>query len=94
MQTILWYMSKEVEMTRAEAAQLGGNGGHASEMDGGNDVVVREVFSFWAKLMVLGAATPDVCRYPSQSSVLARQSGEGWQSLSTANRPPTVELLD
>jgi hypothetical protein len=90
-ETILWYMSKEVEMTRSEAVQLGRTA--AEEEDDESEVVVREVFAFWAKLMVLGAASPDECKYPSQSSVLARQS-EGWQSLSTAHRAPTVELLD
>ena len=56
---------------------------------------VTQVFSFWAKLMVIGDASPDLCRYPSQTSILSRH-GEGWQSL-TATRtlaPPTVELLD
>jgi hypothetical protein len=52
---------------------------------------VRELFSFWAKLMIQGVASSDACRYPSQSSVLARQN-DGWQSLS-GTIPPTVELL-
>ncbi|KAG7362202.1 F-box domain containing protein [Nitzschia inconspicua] len=85
-ETILWYMSKEVE-----AAPMGSEDSeedHEIEQDG-----IREVFSYWSKLMVLGAASPDVCRYPSQTSILSRQ-GDGWQSLAVTQRPPTVELLD
>lgn len=79
--TILWYLSKEVVVTESrEGVQVG---------------QVTQVYSFWAKLMVIGDASPDICRYPSQSSILARHN-EGWQALSTtrAMRPPTVELLD
>jgi hypothetical protein len=56
---------------------------------------VTQNFSFWAKLMAIGDASPDICRYPSQSSVLARH-GESWQALSIVAdlQPPTVELLD
>lgn len=68
----------------------------ATEAHNGVEVgEVTQVFSFWAKLMVIGDASPDVCRYPSQTSILSRHN-EGWQSLSThrAIRPPIVELLD
>jgi hypothetical protein len=68
MKTILWYLSKEVEATETR--------------DGVTAVEVTQVFSFWAKLMVIGDASPDTCRYPSQSSILARHN-EGWQALST-----------
>jgi hypothetical protein len=56
---------------------------------------VTQVFCFWAKLMVIGDASSDICRYPSQSSILARH-GERWQTLSTTHHmdAPTVELLD
>lgn len=56
---------------------------------------VTEVFKFWAKLMLIEHASLDACRYPSQSSILAR-THESWQSLQTTRdlRPPTVELLD
>lgn len=55
----------------------------------------NQVFCFWSKLMVVGDAAADVCRYPSQSSILARHD-EGWQTLSTTRMiaPPIVELLD
>jgi hypothetical protein len=56
---------------------------------------VTQVFAYWAKLMWIGDASPDVCRYPSQSSILQRHE-EGWQALSTTReiQPPIVELLD
>lgn len=58
---------------------------------------ISQRFSFWAKLMVIGDASPDVCRYPSQTSILTRHSNaDGWQNLSTTRsiQPPVVELLD
>lgn len=68
-----------------------------SETQAGAVIVgeITQVFSFWAKLMVIGDASPDICRYPSQSSILAHH-GEGWRSLSATRhiQPPTVELLD
>jgi hypothetical protein len=52
-------------------------------------------YSYWAKLMVSGDATPDLCRYPSQTSVLSRNGDPAWQALSNRNplAPPIVELL-
>jgi len=57
---------------------------------------ITQVFSFWAKLMVIGDATPDICRYPSQTSILSRNSDPAWQPLASTRsiNPPTVELLD
>lgn len=61
---------------------------------------VKQVFSFWAKLMVIGDGSPDICRYPSQTSRLMRGTGDGvqggWQCLASTRTmtPPTVELLD
>ncbi|KAL7519325.1 hypothetical protein ACHAWX_004096 [Stephanocyclus meneghinianus] len=73
-ETILWYMSKEVEdETTHEISQM---------------------FSFWAKLMVTGDASPDVCRYPSQTSILSRDGEPAWHSLTDQMAPPIVELLD
>lgn len=79
-ETILWYMSKEVETINAET-------GHPE---------ITQVFSFWAKLMVIGDATPDICRYPSQTSILSRNGDPAWQSLSSTRTiaHPLVELLD
>ena len=60
----------------------------------GVEVVQR--FDFWARLMVTGDASPDICRYPSQTSILSRNGDPAWQALS-ANpnlHQPTVELLD
>jgi len=80
-ETLLWYCSKEV-------VALESNG----EVEAGD---VTQVFSFWAKLMVIGDATPDICQYPSQSSILASHQ-DFWQTLPTipTTQPPTVELLD
>eukprot|EP00804_Cyclotella_cryptica_P002095 CCRYP_006516-RA/>CCRYP_006516-RA protein AED:0.09 eAED:0.09 QI:225/1/1/1/0.5/0.33/3/96/542 len=73
-ETILWYMSKEVE---DEATHE-----------------ISQMFSFWAKLMVTGDASPDVCRYPSQTSILSRDGEPAWHSLTDHIAPPIVELLD
>jgi hypothetical protein len=74
-------MSKEVEVQ------------NESEFHG---VEVVQQFDFWAKLMVTGDASPDICRYPSQTSILSRNGDPAWQTLATnpALQPPTVELLD
>lgn len=79
-QTILWYISKEVLSAENEGVRAG---------------AVTQTFSYWSKLMVVGDASPDICRYPSQTSILSRHN-EGWQTLTTtrATLPPTVELLD
>mmetsp|Transcript_36708 Transcript_36708/g.77031 ORF Transcript_36708/g.77031 Transcript_36708/m.77031 type:complete len:520 (-) Transcript_36708:276-1835(-) len=75
-ETILWYMSKEIEDETSHQ--------------------ISQDFSFWAKLLVTGDATPDVCQYPSQSSILSRNGEPAWQPLtSTADvMPPIVDLLD
>jgi hypothetical protein len=75
-ETILWYMSKEVEDEVTHE--------------------IRQTFSFWSKLMVTGDASPDVCQYPSQTSVLSRNGEPAWQPLTSTLdvAPPTVELLD
>lgn len=79
--SILWYLSKEVLATEADVGvRVGG---------------VTEVFKFWSKLMLIENASLDECRYPSQSSILAR-THESWHALHTTQdlNPPTVELLD
>mmetsp|Transcript_9379 Transcript_9379/g.13965 ORF Transcript_9379/g.13965 Transcript_9379/m.13965 type:complete len:147 (+) Transcript_9379:1-441(+) len=57
---------------------------------------IKQLFSFWAKLMVIGEASPDCCTYPSQTSILSRNGEPAWQSLSSnrTTTPPIVELLD
>lgn len=55
---------------------------------------ISQMFSFWAKLMVTGDASPDVCRYPSQTSILSRDGEPAWHSLTDQMAPPIVELLD
>ncbi len=57
------------------------------------DVIRR--YSFWSALMLMDDALPDLCQYPSLSSILAAHS-QGWQLLATAQTidPPTVELFD
>jgi hypothetical protein len=75
-ETILWYMSKEVEDEVTHE--------------------IRQIFSFWSKLMVTGDASPNVCQYPSQTSILSRNGEPAWQPLTSTLdvAPPTVELLD
>lgn len=57
---------------------------------------ITQSFSFWAKLLVTGDATPDVCQYPSQTSILSQNGDPAWQPLTnTVNiLPPVVDLLD
>lgn len=57
---------------------------------------ITQSFSFWAKLLVTGDATPDVCQYPSPTSILSRNDHPAWQHLSDTMdvTPPVVELLD
>ncbi len=57
---------------------------------------ISQNFSFWAKLLVTGDATPDICQYPSQTSILSRNGDPAWQQLTTTMDValPTVELLD
>ena len=56
----------------------------------------EQKFSFWAKLMVTGEATPDICRYPSQTSILSRNGEPAWQPLTSTQSvdAPVVELFD
>jgi hypothetical protein len=57
---------------------------------------VRQSFSFWAKLLVTGDASPDECQYPSQTGILSRNGEPAWQHLTSTLdiAPPTVDLLD
>lgn len=83
-QTILWYMSKEIEETSFEST---------TRLPTSQ---VSQVYSFWATLMSTGEASSDLCQYPSQSSILSRNGDPAWQPL-VLNRtiePPVVELLD
>jgi len=81
-ETILWYMSKEVETDVAESST--------------GETEVTHEFSFWAKLMVTDEASIRLCQYPSQSDILTRQNGYAWQPLSGEElpNPPIVELID
>jgi len=83
-ETILWYMSKEIEETSFEST---------TRLPTSQ---VSQVYSFWATLMSTGEASSDLCQYPSQSSILSRNGDPAWQPL-VLNRtiePPVVELLD
>ncbi len=55
----------------------------------------KQLFSFWAKLMVTGDVAPGICQYPSQTSILSRNGNPAWQSLTTRINvtPPVVELM-
>lgn len=57
----------------------------------------RELFQYWSNLMHAGDTTPDLCRYPSQTSALLRQPGGfGWQPLENTSLldQPTVEVMN
>lgn len=59
--------------------------------------IVAQRYAFWARLTMMGVSSDeDLCRYPSQSSILQRQGDAGWQSLSNSRhyQAPTVELMD
>eukprot|EP01082_Thalassiosira_pseudonana_P011969 g10042.t1 g10042 contig4:1112616-1113995(-) len=57
---------------------------------------ISQHYSFWGRLMVTGDASPEVCKYPSQTSLLSRNGEPAWSSLTPNNdvAPPIVELLD
>ena len=57
---------------------------------------VKQSFSFWAELLITRDASPNMCQYPSQTSILLRNGKPTWQHLtSTVDvAPPMVELLD
>ena len=57
---------------------------------------VKQSFSFWAKLLVTGDASPDECQYPSQTGILSRNGEPAWQHLTSTLdiAPPMVDLLD
>ena len=96
-ETLLWYCCKEVLQTTVDRNE--GNNTAVEEpvnLDGSTHVIAQR-YAFWARLAMLGdAADFDLCRYPSQTSVLIRQGVAGWQSLSNPRQihPPTVELID
>jgi hypothetical protein len=56
----------------------------------------KQTFTFWAKLLVTGDASPDLCQYPLQTSILSRNGEPAWQHLTSTLdvAPPMVELLD
>ena len=99
--TILWYMSKEDSFENSSTSTSTNNtnihhNNHIQHNNNNYESEVSQTFSFWAKLMVIGEATPDICRYPSQTSILARNGQSAWQSLpnTISINPPVVELLD
>ena len=98
-ETLLWYCCKEILVTSTSTND--DNNNHAQqaadvEMDPGT-LMIAQRYAFWARLSMLGDGSDyDLCRYPSQTSVLMRQGVAGWQSLSNSRhvQPPTVELID
>ena len=95
--TLLWYCCKEVLVTFNSEETFATE---VSEIDSTNDtlpVTIVQRYAFWARISMLGEGSDyDLCRYPSQTSVLRRQGLPGWQSLANPDHlhPPTVELLD
>ena len=80
--TLLWYFSKEVPIFDTPG-------------DDTTPSAYFVIFKYWAKLTTTGQASADLCRYPSQSSVLRRRSEDTWHTLPNSNggEAPQVELL-
>lgn len=57
---------------------------------------VSQVYFFWARLMITGDTSSQLCQYPSQSSILSRNGNPAWQPLDSTreSEAPLVELLD
>ena len=77
-------MSKEVEIRSPQVR------------NDDTEPTVTLVFSYWAKLMVVGEAPSEICCGPSITSVLRRSGDPAWQPLSSTRltHPPTVEVLE
>mmetsp|Transcript_5545 Transcript_5545/g.10554 ORF Transcript_5545/g.10554 Transcript_5545/m.10554 type:complete len:326 (-) Transcript_5545:1112-2089(-) len=60
------------------------------------DGQIKQEFFFWARLMMNGQGTPEMCRYPSQTSILQKDGNGAWFPLADnrSMRAPTVELFD
>lgn len=105
-ETLLWYCCKEVLVNPSIVSGTSSEGSHDNNIQGSNadsfsttfsPPIVTQRYAFWARLLMMGdPSDDDLCRYPSQSSILQRQGDDGWQSLSTSRhfRAPTVELMD
>ena len=102
-ETLLWYCCKEVLVSSVSLSNSSEEDGNEQPPPQPNEVaemgspLISQRYAFWARLSMLGDASDyDLCRYPSQTSVLVRQGVAGWQSLSRHGhvQPPTVELLD
>lgn len=95
-ETLLWYCCKEVLVTSSSASSSSSTEDATAPMTA-DTVMISQRYAFWARLSMLGDASDyDLCRYPSQSSVLRIQGAVGWQALSNSHHihPPTVELID
>ncbi len=57
---------------------------------------LKQEYCFWAKLMSMGEVSPEIAKYPSQTSILSRNDQPAWTSLPSTRMmiPPTVELFD
>jgi len=92
-QTLLWYMSKELERSREDYEPISDNNHSNNNEEEEEEQHGEEEFSFYANLMIAGWAPPGMSHYPSQTSVLSSNGDSGWQSLAGDLHPPTVELL-
>lgn len=97
-ETLLWYCCKEVLVASTAPSDHSNNSENADVvMTHATTCMIAQRYAFWARLSMLGDASDyDLCRYPSQTSILIRQGVAGWQSLSNSRhvQPPTVELID
>jgi hypothetical protein len=92
-QTLLWYMSKELERSREDYEPISDNNHNNHNEEAEEEQQGDEEFSFYANLMISGWAPPGISHYPSQTSVLSSNGDSGWQSLTDDLNPPTVELI-
>ena len=55
----------------------------------------KNIYSFYAPLVLSGNTHLELCTYPSQSSALVRQN-QSWRALrgNVSIHPPTLEVID
>lgn len=100
-ETILWYLSKEVFTNDVDNDEDTNNSNDTTgQQQHGDDEEIsqdnkKQVFLFWCKLMTSGQSSTDLRMYPSQTSILSENGQPGWQPLQTTLNlhPPTVEIL-
>eukprot|EP00977_Amphora_coffeiformis_P018573 scaffold6594_cov162-Amphora_coffeaeformis.AAC.2 len=98
-ETLLWYCCKEILVTSTPNfdGDIDEDYPETTARAEVPNVMIAQRYAFWTRLSMLGDASDyDLFRYPSPTSILLRQGGVGWQSLSNSRhiQPPIVELID